>query len=283
MRQVLIFALLVLLTTAIPARAADSFEGCSGFIDSVPATITTQGVWCLRGDLATAINNGSAITIAANNVTLDCNRFKLGGLAAGPASNATGVFSESANAGVINCNIRGFRTGVYFLGAGGHLVEGNRFDNILSVAINILGQGAAIRDNRIFETGGSTLFPDYAAAIITTGNIDIINNFILFVSAGGATTTAYGISSSANGSGSIWNNRISGVSHSGAGGESYGIRATSSTRIVLRNNDIKGNAVPGSTGLRCPNNQGTAIGNVVAGFETGIVNCAQTGNYVNNN
>jgi len=283
MRPALILLFLALLATAAPARAAGSFEGCSGFIDSVPATINTQGVWCLRGDLSTAINSGAAITIAVNNVTLDCNRFKLGGLAAGPASNAIAVFSESSNATVTNCNIRGFRIGVYFEGGGGHLIETNRFDNILSTAIALLGQGSTIRDNRIYDTGGSTLFPDGANAIIATGGIDIINNYILFVSAPGATTITSGISASFSGSGSIWNNRVSGVAHNGAGGQSYGIRVASSTRVVLRDNDVKGNAGPGSTGISCGNNQATALGNVVAGYASAIVNCAQSGNYINNN
>src|SRR5690606_14995164 len=78
------FAVLILagLASVLPARAADDYDACAGFIDSVPATITSQGVWCLRKDLSTAIASGSAITIATNNVTIDCNGFKLGGLAA---------------------------------------------------------------------------------------------------------------------------------------------------------------------------------------------------------
>src|SRR5690606_24652633 len=86
-------ALLLLggLAATQPARAAQSYDACTGFIDSVPATISTQGVWCLRKDLSTNITSGNAITIATNNVTIDCNDFKLGGLAAGNGSNAFGI------------------------------------------------------------------------------------------------------------------------------------------------------------------------------------------------
>jgi hypothetical protein len=66
-----------------PAQAAESYDNCSGYIDSVPAVIATQGTWCLRKDLSTAQTSGNAIEIAANNVVIDCNDFKLGGLAAG--------------------------------------------------------------------------------------------------------------------------------------------------------------------------------------------------------
>src|SRR5688572_12403874 len=96
--------------TALPATAAESFDSCDGrFIDSLPAHISTPGVWCLRHDVSTAIGAGAAINIAANNVTLDCNGFRIGGLAAGPGSMASGVYvSGRQNASVRNCGIRGF-------------------------------------------------------------------------------------------------------------------------------------------------------------------------------
>src|SRR5262245_20959189 len=84
MRRLL--AALLLSLFVLPAVAAESYDACAGFIDTVPTTISTQGVWCLRKDLATAVSNGAAISIEANNVTIDCNGFKLGGLAAGPGS-----------------------------------------------------------------------------------------------------------------------------------------------------------------------------------------------------
>jgi hypothetical protein len=33
------------LSASPAARGAESYDNCTGFIDSVPATITTQGVW----------------------------------------------------------------------------------------------------------------------------------------------------------------------------------------------------------------------------------------------
>jgi len=52
-----------------PAAAAESYDACVGFIDSVPAVITTQGIWCLRQDLDTSASSGHMIDIQANNVT----------------------------------------------------------------------------------------------------------------------------------------------------------------------------------------------------------------------
>ena len=77
----------VALATSGPAQA-ETWHACRGFIDALPATITTQGTWCLRRDLTISLASGEAITIAANNVTIDCNDYKIGGLGAGAATAA---------------------------------------------------------------------------------------------------------------------------------------------------------------------------------------------------
>ena len=64
--------------TALPAQA-ETFHTCGTIINTIPTVITTQGVYCLNHDLATAISSGSAIDIQTNNVTIDCNNFKIGG------------------------------------------------------------------------------------------------------------------------------------------------------------------------------------------------------------
>ena len=50
------------LAAPAPARAETSTT-CTGFIDSVPAVIGTQGIWCLRRDVSTAQATGNAIEI----------------------------------------------------------------------------------------------------------------------------------------------------------------------------------------------------------------------------
>src|SRR6185369_13051491 len=85
-------------------RAAESYDNCVGFVDSVPAVIATQGTWCLRHDLSTAITAGNAITIATNNVIIDCNDFKLGDLSAGAGTQAVGVqATDRLNTTVRHC------------------------------------------------------------------------------------------------------------------------------------------------------------------------------------
>src|SRR6185369_12584927 len=107
----LIFVLLV--GFSLTCRAAESYDNCSGTVASLPAVISTQGTWCFKQDLATSITFGNAITVTTNNVTLDCNNFKLGGLAAGVGTHAYGVYAGGYGAGrsnitVRNCNVRGF-------------------------------------------------------------------------------------------------------------------------------------------------------------------------------
>ena len=148
--------LAAVLAMGSPAHAAQGQDGCAGFIDSLPATITTQGVWCLRKHVSTAQTSGAAILVGANNVTIDCNDFKLGGLAAGEGSSALGIQASSqANLTVRNCNIRGFQRGIDVSGGSGHLVEDNRFDNNLLAGIQLVSVGnSLVRGNRVFDTGG---------------------------------------------------------------------------------------------------------------------------------
>src|SRR5690606_12556200 len=112
---------------SVEVHAAQSYSNCTGFINALPVVISTPGTWCLKKDLATSMNSGRVISIAANDVTIDCNDFKIGGLAAGSGSSATAI-SNSLGANnnhttVRNCNIRGFHTGIALVGGGAHLVE----------------------------------------------------------------------------------------------------------------------------------------------------------------
>ena len=60
-------------------------------ITSLPYTISTQGIYCLKGNLATSMTSGNAIEINTNNVVIDLNGYKLGGLGAGPGTTARGI------------------------------------------------------------------------------------------------------------------------------------------------------------------------------------------------
>lgn len=155
---------LALLTTAHAARA--EITQCTG-ISSLPTTISSQGIYCLKQDLSTAITSGNAITVTTNNVTIDCNEHKLGGLGGGTATQANGIYTFShLNLTVRNCNVRGFRTGILIdsncgsCDASGALVEHNLLDANTKQGIYVVADNSIIRENRVVNTGGSILGGD---------------------------------------------------------------------------------------------------------------------------
>ena len=226
------------------ASAAESFDSCKGYIDSLPATITTQGTWCLRQDLSTSINTGNAITVATNNVTIDCNDYKLGGLAAGLGTNAVGIGSmQRNNITVRNCNVRGFWIGINLAyNAGdtvpttGDVVENNRIDGSTRIGISVDADGATIRGNTVVDTGGNT-GAENAIAIHTHFGTDVIDNLIDGVApTGESIAQSYGIIAWDNVGGVIANNRIRNVI---ANSFATGIALTStSTGVTIKDNAI---------------------------------------------
>lgn len=264
-----------------PAWAAESYDNCTGFITSLPTTIATQGVWCLDRDLSTAISSGNAITVTTNNVTIECNHFKIGGLAAGPGTSAFGIRAIARlNTTVRNCNLRGFVTAVYLVGAG-HLVEGSRFDGNTFSGIHLEGPGSMARNNLVLDTGGSTMDLGFAAGIWAEYGTDVVDNSISGVAGSGVNAGVAGIYTAHNGEGSVIGNRLRGLVASGTGFTRGIQNVGDSGRTAIRDNTIQG---PGAgTGITCNSTQGSAQNNVIAGFPTGIQNCDASSNVVNPN
>ena len=171
---------------AVPTRAET--VNCTA-ITTLPAVITVQGVYCLTGNLATAITTGNAIEIQTNNVVLDLNGFKLGGLAAGPGTGATGIHAaDRQNITIKNGTIRGFGEGIFLHDTGasqGHVVEDIRADQNTVVGIEVRGSGTIVRNNQVVATGGCTVCGANASAfgisVVGVGprvlNNDVINTF----------------------------------------------------------------------------------------------------------
>jgi len=277
-------ALLCFVILAAPAEAARSYDNCTGFVDSVPAVITTQGTWCLRADLSSALASGNIIQIATNNVTLDCNDFKLGGLAAGPGTLAIGVSITGRNNAVVrNCNIRGFLDGVSINGGGGHLVEGNRFDGNTVAGIRIVNADGTLRDNLVQDTGGSTASTSFAYGIIgQNGSVDILDNTIWQVQPLAENGIGAGIYTQGQVKSVIGRNRVRDARGNG-GAPDLGIYAQSAGITIIHDNVVIGPERPSSIGIFCSNNRATASGNLLSGHVAPILDCASVGNYSNPN
>ena len=208
------------------AQAAESYDNCTGYITTVPTTITAQGTWCLKSDVSTAIASGAAITVGANNVTLDCNGFKLGGLSAGAGTLTKGIHAkERIGLTVRHCNVRGFHYGVLFEGGASHVVENSSFlGNTFAGTSATTVDNVIIRDNVLTDTGGSTItsWPNPIQVVGGSGAI-VSGNVINGVVPGGTSGNVDGIQMSSTARGAIVSgNRIFGL-HAGTNGTATGI------------------------------------------------------------
>jgi parallel beta-helix repeat protein len=260
-----------------PARAAQSYDNCAGTISSLPATISTLGVWCLKGDLSTAITNGNAITIATNNVTIDCNDFKLGGLAAGDSSDATGIFaSNRQNATIRRCNIRGFFYGIAITGGAGHLVEDNRLDNNLYMGIQLIADNSLVRRNRVFDTGG---YPDYPASYGIYASADLVENIVTGVFSTATDSSSKGIVMSCEGC-SARDNQVRALAATGTG-NAIGLTANFSSSSVLEGNVVLASPAVNGWGIWGTNATGSVCrGNTVSGYSDLGTQCKDGGGNV---
>ncbi len=199
-------------------------------VNAVPIVITLPGVYCFTHSFVTSITSGDAILIQANNVVIDLNGFRLGGLGAGLGTNAIGIRSvNQQNITIKNGTIRGFKFGINLFcpapcTSQGHIVEDIRADQNTYVGMQVLGTGNIVRNNQVVATGGTTaLGPDsntYGIVISGFGS-SAINNDVIMVTAVGAGTSSgiwVGTSAIAN---LVVNNRVTtadeGVRYGGTG------------------------------------------------------------------
>ena len=181
-------------------------------ITVVPVTITIQGIYCFTQHLNTSIPTGAAIEIQTNNVILDLNGFKLGGLAAGLGTQAFGIFADNrANITIKNGTVRGFYEGIRLNDSSGaslgHVVENIRADQNTRVGIEVNGRGNLIRNNQVVATGGSTLTPQALGILASGTGTRVLNNDVIDTVASQA-TGIYLIASNAL----VANNRITNAS-----------------------------------------------------------------------
>jgi hypothetical protein len=178
MFRVVFLASLALALLPRAALAAESYDNCAGTVTSLPATISTAGVWCMKSDLTTSMTSGMAIAITSNNVTLDCNDFRLGGLGAGANTGTTGIaVMEKSNVTVRNCNVRGFLNGLY-LGGSNNIVEDSRFEANTRIGVYVSGYDFIVRRNSIAHTGGTPSYSDTYGVLAFGATGVIEDNFI---------------------------------------------------------------------------------------------------------
>jgi len=180
-------------------------------ITTLPFIITTQGIYCFIGHLNTAIATGNAIDIQANNVILDLNGFKLGGLAAGPGTLAVGIHAlNRQNITIKNGTVRGFLRGIQLETSGtsqGHVVEGIRADQNTFVGIEVNGAGNIVRNNQVVATAATAANGSADGILIVGNGARVLNNDVINTTKQGS-GTATGINFNGATSALAVNNRI---------------------------------------------------------------------------
>jgi len=290
MKTVILFllALFTICAWAPPVAAAESYDNCTGYVTSVPAVITTSGTWCLNKDLSTSISSGTAISINANNVTLNCNDFKIGGLAAGLGTAAVGVGSmQRSNVTVRRCNVRGFLMGISLAHnsvtppapPSGNVIEANRVDGSTWIGIDIGSDGGQVTGNIVTNTGGN-LQGSNPMAIQTSFGTDIIGNVVdgMFVDAQ-STVPPYAIVSWNNLGGSISGNRIRSVT---SNSWANGIFVASGSAAAVAENTIHISS-PSDSSIACGDESGSqtvVARNILLGAGSAITGCFDGGGNV---
>ena len=207
-------------------------------ITSLPTTITTQGIYCLTGNLSTGMTSGNAIEIQTNNVTIDLNGYKLGGLGAGDTTLTNGIYAASRkNITIKNGIIRGFFRAIYLddNASSGHVVKNILADQNTFAGILVYGTGNTVSNNTIVDTGGSTQNL-YAYGIVASGpGAKVVNNDISQTTAQSA-ADANGIYLILADYCVILNNTITDTTKDT--GSSYAIRIGNSAGVFLRNNQV---------------------------------------------
>ena len=249
---------LVTLATPVHAETVDCMP-----ITSLPAVISTQGLYCLTGNLATSITSDNAITITANNVTLDLNGWKVGGQSAGTATEATGIYSAANNVTVKNGIVRGFHVGIHLAGRGA-TVQNITADQNTNVGIATEGPGSVVQDNQVVDTGGSTAVANEdAAGIVVFGAGSLVQNNMIsgLTATGSGLEGAIAFDSTATQS-TARGNVVSDTARPTGGGSSHGIYMLGTPAVAVSNNIVTNFdiGVDYSTGATGTYSRNTAIG-----------------------
>ena len=280
-----LFGLLALLALGLPGMswATPSNDNCTGFITSLPATISTPGTWCMTQNLGMATNNAYAITVSSDHVTIDCNDFSLDGSSVGLATGSIGIYSYNVSHTIVrHCGIRGFFYGVLLDTVNRSVVEDNHLDANTYIGIALFGNELVARGNLVTHTGGTSggaILSNAPAIAIRTSDgadVEILDNTVDGVRATvGGGGTGIGISAVNAPGAYIAGNRVRNVAGDGAG-LTKGISTYNDNgeRAMVRDNDVSSSV---GTGLFCANANARIKNNVVGGFTTLVENCGDAG------
>ena len=285
-KTLLLFALLLSGWTT-PSLAASL---CAE-ITSLPATISVPGNYCLIGNQNVNLNTGNAITIAANDVVLDCLNFSIKNFASINNGSSNGInITGRNNVTVKNCRILGgFTSGIwafqnnaaantnYYLTFVDNYIAGPYLYGILAY-----GSGIEIRNNRIYDVGGQ--LNNFAMGIRVAGsNAEGQNRFHivkdnLVAGTSSAYNNAYGIYSDNSVAGIFIDNGVSGTTATNGTYRSYGLRVIG-TQDRITDNHVVGSGLTNDTGISGSSTTTSCFDNYIRAQQPTVGCAAALGNY----
>jgi hypothetical protein len=153
-----------ILTDDLQRRALPSIDSSNLLIGQGPFVIVRSGVYRLMNDVTFPAARGNAISVRADDVTIDMNGFTITGTA-GSGSSAIGIRGDKVSGTTIrNGTIRGFFFGAILSGPD-HVIDCVWVDANWYFGVWVVGPNAGIRDSFITNTGGSTVGPQYTVVI----------------------------------------------------------------------------------------------------------------------
>jgi len=277
---VLLLSLLVLTMLSHRAHAAESYAGCTGFVPSLPYTISTPGIWCLNKTLNTQATSGISLTIASDNVTLDCNGFAISGNNKLRTGLMTAIYGKDRHITTVrHCTVFSFDKGLDLqsTGAGGgHVVEDNNVYSMTMFGLRVEGDGSVVRHNLVSRVGASNSTNPTGTTwgIYTVGSVNLSDNTVDgIIARQGSNGSAYGIYTWKNPDGTIEGNRVHNLYASGTG-NIFGIANIASGRVSVLDNDLFDYTHIG-TGVSCADSSGRLKGNIINGFALAVLRCGK--------
>ena len=255
-------------------------------IASLPATIDSPGRYCLASDLSTPATQGAAITLASDDIHLDCGGLKIEGSAAAATTSATGISAgQHDNVQVWHCTVQGFRKGIVAgtdaTGADapvGIVLRSNRLVGNHAGGIVVAARSALVRDNQVLDTGYTSTSTEPVVAIRASGTVDVLSNQVdVLWEPEDVFAPAIGIAVEGSQGGVIADNQVRGLFSRVS---RVGIRVSGPGYATLQRNFVAAHfpsAASNDMAFECLGALGVLDGNQAAAFETGNAGCRDAG------
>jgi Ca2+-binding RTX toxin-like protein len=223
-------------------------RGVIPVISGVPAIITAPGVYTLTADLVYNSATGAAISIRANNVTIDLAGHKIVNAAASPGQTAVGISAiNRSDVTVVNGTVSGFFYGVSLTDQttgsaryGGHEISNLTVTDCTFRGIRVEGADNTVKGCTINDVSGTTVYANaFAAGIESLGpRATIVGNRVSEVYPGG-TGEGLGISISNNGVGTVVRDNVVTNAHNGSE-SSFGLWVGGGSVVTATGNTFTG-------------------------------------------